>query len=109
MNNNQISIISTALFTKTAKKIFEKQELEELKAFLAARPEAGNVIQATGGARKLRWAARNKGKRGGARVIYYHYASQGNLYLLHSYLKSEKTDLTPAEKQLFKAAIRSLY
>ena len=44
-----------------------------LQNLLMKRPEAGDLIQDTGGLRKLRFAdvRRGKGKRGGLRVIYY--------------------------------------
>jgi hypothetical protein len=39
--------------------------------YLAYNPAAGDLIQGTGGVRKLRWALEVRGKRGGARVIYF--------------------------------------
>lgn len=48
-------------------------ELRELQNYLLENPAAGEVIRGSAGLRKLRWAASGRGKRGGARVIYYHY------------------------------------
>jgi hypothetical protein len=39
--------------------------------FVAANPEAGDIIRASGGCRKVRWSTSGMGKRGGARVIYF--------------------------------------
>lgn len=54
-----------------------------------------------GGLRKLRWSAQGRGKRGGARVIYFRYVPGERIYLLYGYVKSEREDLTPQQvKQL---------
>jgi hypothetical protein len=63
------------------------------------------VIPGSGAARKLRWAAKGKGKRGGARIIYLYVVIAARLYLLRCYSKSVKTDLTADEmKELRKIA-----
>jgi hypothetical protein len=72
---------------------------EELIGFLAFNPEAGDVIQGTGGIRKVRWAAAGKGKRGGLRVIYYFHSEPMPLFLLMANAKSKKTDLSRAEQR----------
>jgi hypothetical protein len=57
------------------------------------------VIPGAGGVRKLRWAAKGKGKRGGARVIYIHVVLATRIYLLRCYAKNVRTDLTADEKK----------
>jgi hypothetical protein len=69
------------------------------EAEIAARPDAWPVIAGTGGARKARIALPGRGKRGGARVIYFVLTSRGTLYLLDIYAKNVKEDLTSADKQ----------
>ena len=44
--------------------------IEAIAVYLIDHPDAGVVIPGAAGARKLRWAAKGKGKRGGARIIY---------------------------------------
>lgn len=67
------------------------------------RPDAGVIIQRSGGIRKLRWAAGGKGKSGGVRVIYYWFKADDQIVLLTLYGKSEKADLSAAElKQIVK-------
>lgn len=55
---------------------------EELVAFVGANPEAGEIIPETGGVRKIRWALAGRGKRGGARVIYYYHDERLPVILL---------------------------
>ena len=57
------------------------------------------MIPGAGGARKLRWAAKGKGKRGGARIIYVYVVIAARIYLLRCYAKNVKTDLTADEKK----------
>ncbi len=66
-------------------------------------PKQGDVIQGTGGLRKIRVASKNKGKRGGARVIYYFLDEKHRFYLLTIYGKNEMSDLAVEQiKQLRK-------
>ena len=58
-----------------------------------------DVIPGAGGIRKLRWAAKGKGKRGGARIIYVYVVVHARLYLLRCYAKNSKVDLTAGEKR----------
>ena len=67
--------------------------------YLSGRPDAGDVIPGSGGVRKLRWAAKGKGKRGGARIIYLYVVVAAHVYLMRCYPKNAKTDLTPDEKK----------
>lgn len=73
-------------------------ERAELVEFIATNPESGDLIPATGGVRKLRWALQGGGKRGGARVIYYFHDDNLPVFLLAVYGKNEKANLTKAER-----------
>ena len=84
---------------KDAEKIFSEHERSELADFLAANPESGDVIPGGNGVRKLRWGAKGRGKRGGARVIYYFSDRNMPVFLLAVYAKGEKVDLTAAERK----------
>ena len=57
-------------------------EYAAFQTYLANNPLSGDVIQQTGGLRKIRWAAGGKGKRGGVRVIYYHVTVDSQIRLL---------------------------
>jgi len=62
-----------------------------------------------GGFRKMRWAdvRRGKGRRGGLRIIYYHFRSDSQVWLMTLYDKDEASDLTAKEKRALRAAIES--
>ena len=66
--------------------------------FVGANPEVGDVVPESGGVRKLRWAAKGKGKRGGVRVIYYFHNDALPVFLLTVYAKDQKANLTKAER-----------
>jgi hypothetical protein len=77
------------------------EDLRSLQNHLLENPDAGDVIRGSAGLRKLRWMAQGRGKRGGARVIYYHYVSAERIYLIYGYTKNEQEDLTREQiKQL---------
>jgi hypothetical protein len=56
------------------------------------------MMQGTGGIRKVRRSSGNKGKRGGVRVIYYFHNKAIPLFLLTVFGKSEKANLSKAER-----------
>jgi hypothetical protein len=70
------------------------EDLRSLQNFLLATPDAGDVIPGGSGLRKLRWSAQGRGKRGGARVIYYRHVSGERIYLIYAYVKSAQADLS---------------
>ena len=65
---------------------------------MAAQPAAGDLIEGTGGVRKLRWARDGRGKSGGVRVIYYFHSGAMPLYLLTMFAKNERANLSKAER-----------
>jgi mRNA-degrading endonuclease RelE of RelBE toxin-antitoxin system len=83
-------------FAELRDELFSDGEFLDLQAFLCEHPDAGNVIPETGGCRKLRWAAKGKGKRGGARVIYFLMRAQGQIILITAYGKGERDDVPRA-------------
>jgi hypothetical protein len=63
---------------------------------------AGDLIPGTGGVRKLRWALEGRGKRGGARVIYYFHNGYIPVFALTAYAKNERADIAPADRNEFR-------
>jgi mRNA-degrading endonuclease RelE of RelBE toxin-antitoxin system len=96
-----VEFVETAEFTRKADKLLTPLELRLVQREIAIDPVRGDVIQGTGGARKLRVAlpSKGKGKRGGARVVYYYQDSRGRVYLIDVYTKSRQDDLSEAQKQ----------
>lgn len=97
--------IETHLFTKLLSNYLSDDEYRELQTFLLERPNAGDIIKGTGGLRKLRWSASNKGKRGGIRIIYYWQMAEELIYFMALYAKNEMTDLSAKEKKMLKQLI----
>jgi len=95
----EITVLQLPRFKADATELIGTVGIEALAAYLADRPDAGDVIPGAGGARKLRWAAKGKGKRGGARIIYVYAVIAARVYLIRCYVKNVKTDLTPDEKK----------
>ncbi|MDP1535174.1 MAG: type II toxin-antitoxin system RelE/ParE family toxin [Rubrivivax sp.] len=73
-------------------------ERQDVLNYLAAYPKAGDLIEGTGGIRKLRWGRSGCGKRGGVRVIYYYYSELMPLYLLTLFAKNKQDNLSKAER-----------
>ncbi len=67
------TVVETPVFMRRAAKLLSEAEHAALIVCLATHPEAGDEIVGTGGVRKIRFAARSKGKSGGVRVIYYFH------------------------------------
>lgn len=84
-------------FIAFAAEWWSDEDLRRLQNALLNQPDAGDLIRGGSGLRKLRWSAQGKGKRGGARVIYYWYVLGDRIYLIHAYAKNEREDLTPAQ------------
>ena len=101
-----MEFIETALFTKRLHEFLTEAEYAALQNTLIERPDTGDIIQGTGGLRKIRVGQATKGKRGGARVIYYWITADNKIYLMAIYAKNQQADLTPKQKQLLSYAIK---
>lgn len=94
----RITVAETPLFLRQAADVWDEDEHAEFVNFIAANPEAGDLIPETGGVRKVRWSRSGSGKRGGTRVIYFYHDGGRPLYLLLVYAKARREDLTSDEK-----------
>jgi mRNA-degrading endonuclease RelE of RelBE toxin-antitoxin system len=84
-------------FTKQVLRLLDDESYGELQIALFQRPDLGKVIKGSGGLRKVRWAAKGHGKRGGVRVIYYWYVANELITFCRVYPKNEKENLTSDE------------
>lgn len=89
------TVIETPTFQKQADKVWSKEERHAFIDWIAVNPQAGDVIPGADGARKVRWSAQGKGKRGGARVIYFNLSEDELVLLVAVYAKSEQTNVSP--------------
>jgi mRNA-degrading endonuclease RelE of RelBE toxin-antitoxin system len=99
------TVAETPIFSRQIDKLFSEDEKRELIDYLAENPLAGDEIPGTGGVRKVRFAASGRGKRGGARVIYYYLDETMPIYALLAYAKNAKDDMTPDEKRAVSALV----
>lgn len=87
------TFIESPLFGKQVYNYLSDREYIDLQCHLLSSPDDGDIIKGSGGIRKLRFAAKGKGKRGGVRVIYYWHDSVGEIWLLTIYAKNEEENI----------------
>lgn len=85
-------------YIKRSNSLLNELERKSVIDYLSEHPKSGDLIEGTGGIRKLRWSKGNKGKSGGVRVIYYYHDERIPLYLLTMFGKSEQANLTKAQR-----------
>ena len=86
--------VELPIFVRCAQDMFSDDDLRELQVTLLKNPAAGDLILGGRGLRKLRVPLPGRGKRGGARVIYYHWVSHDQCLLVFGYAKNVAADLT---------------
>ena len=84
------TIVESPLFQSLVSDYWDEQERGRFFAWLAANPDAGDVIKDSGGCRKVRWSRAGSGKSGGVRVIYFKRLASGEVWLLTIYAKSAR-------------------
>jgi len=103
-----LTFIESPTFTKQITSLLADTEYAEFQQMPAANPAAGDVIPGLGGLRKVRMAAKGKGKRGGARVIYLLMIEPGIVYLFYVYSKGDMSDLTPDQKKRLRQSVEEI-
>ena len=86
--------VDLPVLVRCAAKLFTDDDLVGMQLMLMENPAAGDLIPGGRGLRKLRVPLPGRGKRGGARVIYYHWMSRSQCYLVYAYAKNAAEDLT---------------
>lgn len=91
-----LTVIETPTYLRSIAGIWSEDEAAEFVNFIAANPNAGDVMTGTGGLRKIRWSRAGMGRRGGVRAIYLWRNDKGQVLLLIAYTKA-KFDSLPNE------------
>ena len=103
------AVIETEAYLRAAKDAgMSKDEMTAAVDLVADNPEAGDVMQGTGGVRKVRLAGRGKGKSGGYRIVYYFGGGDIPVFLLTVFGKGEKANLTQGERNALRALTSTL-
>lgn len=91
--SGSMTFIEAPIFSKLIYDYLGEEEYAALQWTLAVRPDQGKIIPGSGGLRKMRWAAKGKGKRGGTRIIYYWQKANGEIWMLTIYAKNEAENI----------------
>jgi hypothetical protein len=90
-NAAEIAVLQLPKFKAEASALIGADGIEAVAVYLSDHPNIGAVIPGTGGVRKLRWAAKGKGRRGGARIIYVYVVVEASIYLLRCYANCDRS------------------
>jgi len=102
------SVVETPEFLRRARRLLTEDERGALVDWLGGNPTAGELMQGTGGARKLRWGVKGRGKRGGIRVITYYAGPSLPVFVMMAFGKSEKTNLSAAERNELRTVLAEI-
>lgn len=108
MANPLHCVAETQIYLSHAEKLISEEERAAVVDLLAASPQVGSLIPGTGGLRKVRVPLAGRGKRGGARVIYYVYDETLPIYLLLAYAKNERDDLSSEQKVVMRRLVDAI-
>lgn len=92
-------------FARRRAEFLDDEDFRQMQSVLLQNPRMGAVIPGSRGVRKLRWSVAGRGKRGGARVIYYHALTLSHILLVTLYAKNEQDDLSPEQMRVVKALV----
>lgn len=92
------TLAETPEYIRRAEKLLSVEERRDILSYLAMHPKAGDLLEGTGGIRKLRWSRGSRGKSGGVRIIYYFHSETMPLYLLTLFGKNERANLSKEER-----------
>lgn len=95
-------------YIRQAERLMSPDERREIVDYLAMHPKAGDLLEGTGGIRKLRWGRGSRGKSGGVRVIYYVHSELMPLYLITLFAKNERENLIKAERNELATLVNEL-
>ncbi len=101
-----MKFIETPIFSRVIQGLLPDAEYRALQCALILRPEQGVLIKGSGGLRKIRWRAPNRGKRSGLRIVYYWHEFEESFYMLWAYSKAGQEDLSPKQLRALSRIVR---
>jgi hypothetical protein len=93
-----LTFVETTKFTQLILSLVSDEDYAEFQRELATSPEKGVLLSGCGGVRKVRMAARGKGKSGGARILYLYLPNAQLIYLLYLFTKGDAENISAAGK-----------
>ena len=103
-----ITVVETQAFITASKGCLTEEERLDAITMIAKNPECGDLIPGGGGIRKVRFAIGGRGKRGGARIVYYFHSEKVPIFMLTVIAKSERIDLSRSELKVLANAAKTL-
>ena len=94
-----LTFVETETFTRLLSGVVSDEDYAEFQRDLSRFPDQGDLLEGCGGVRKVRMAARGKGKSGGARIIYLYLRHRGRIYLLYLFTKGDAANLSASGKK----------
>ena len=94
--SDMVTFIEAPLFSKYVHDYLSDEEYADFLLYLAGNPDSGDIVQGSGGIRKVRWQRKGHGKSSGVRIMYFVRTAVGEIWLLLIYAKSA-TDNIPGQ------------
>ncbi len=109
MKHTLQTVVETPEFIRQSESLMDDSSRKEFINFIAENPLKGDLIEGTGGARKIRWASHaHQGKRGGVRIIYHFHNENIPIFLFTVYAKNQRANITDSEKTALQKIIQSI-
>jgi hypothetical protein len=102
-----VIFVETPAFTRRITELLEDDDYARLQGYLADHPDVGDVMEGTGGLRKVRVAMAGRGKSAGARVIYYHFVPNSHIAMLLIFAKNERENLATDQRKALQKIIET--
>ncbi|MFA6130554.1 MAG: type II toxin-antitoxin system RelE/ParE family toxin [Candidatus Omnitrophota bacterium] len=97
-----------APYERLARSLIPAEVERAFEALVIAKPDVGSVVPGLGGARKVRVAIPGRGKRAGARFLYFLRLARGRVYVLTAYTKNVQADLTNEQRKRIRQIVSDL-
>jgi hypothetical protein len=96
------TVVELPEFVAFAERNLTEEERAAIIVHLALHPQDGDLIKGTGGLRKIRWAAKGKGKSGGVRIIHYYYSDDIPIFIITGFAKNKMENISPAARNIYR-------